>query len=347
LELDLKLLDETDKKEFDFSGKLFYSNVQFYNGIDCENNFILKTITGNSTITYSDKFKTGENKIIFETENINPIYEIILYPASRRVVLQFQEVILTTTLGENISINPSESNAEKSFDDGIMIFESEFPQIVFKLEKPLAISKVSVSLSILAMDSYTYRTSVKLRNTVEAEYLRDIETLKQEKEKLIVQNDKLAAKLDEINVLNNKLLNNNENLQEKNNDLKTEIVNLTKEKAGILASNRELALKIIQLTSNNEKILSDFENRLKELRNKQQQLIEVKDGEISKYKNELSEERNRNHNTVENLKMKILELSDEVNSVKTVLDEITKSNSWKIGRALTWVIRKPKETLRD
>ena len=188
LELNLKSLSNTDKKEISLISKLFYSNFQFYNGIDSENRIILKTVIGDATVTYAEKFKSGENKIVFDTKNPNTVHEIVLYPARRRLALQINEVVLTTMLGDKISIKPTESNAEKVLDDGIMIFESEFPYIEFRLVDPQVITQISVAFRFLAMDAYTYRTSIKFRDMLEEKSRGAFTELQQENRRMQLDN---------------------------------------------------------------------------------------------------------------------------------------------------------------
>ena len=404
LELNLKPPSEPDKKEFDLFSKLFYSNFQFYNGIDSKNEIILKTVTENTTITYAEKFKSGENLIVFDTKDTNTVHEIILYPASRRLALHLEQVVLTTILGEDISVKPTQSNAEIVMDNGNMVFESEFPCIRFQLAKPQAIVQISVSFRFLAMDSYTYRLSILYRDILEAKYYGEIEELQQENSRLQLETKELVKTLQqeyetEINNIQLKIKNSlsqntvlgDENIklknqvakvestsvflkdqlnkqkfetsklstqiakQDKENTilieqikyLKIENAGLVKEKTDFLNNRKELISTIKRLTNYNERSLSNFERSLEELRLKQQQLVEEKNNLISKYQNELIEERTKHNKSVNELKLEMTEMSEQLDFINSTLDEITNSKSWKIGRFLTWLIRKPKEKLRD
>jgi len=423
--LNLKSLKVSDQKYFDKINQLFYSEFKFYNGIEKTNKAILKIETGNKITAYSADSIAGENTIRFTINNKDVVSGFILFPSSRRMAFKLQSTVLTTSSGQEITVKGSGSNAEKVLDDGTMFFESEFPQIKFKLPEPRAITRIQFSYQVLAMDGNTYRASIKYRNSIESSYLEGINALQQENERILRENeiniDKLEQKWkDEIAALktqlhdyksekNNLLAENailkNETatlknhltkaekevsvlknqldaLQQETNKLENEIAELNsqiaiidKENAILNDKNNHLNIennKLLavneRLLANNEAQLSTFNKSLEEIKNSQAKLINEKDKLISNYVREntelglgnntlnqkldlltieLTEVKQKYDSTIENLNLKNDKLSEEITLLNSLLEEITNSKSWKIGRTLTWPIRKPKERLRD
>ncbi len=451
-EINLRKLSKTTQEEIDNIGKLFYSSFHFYNGIDEEMNVVLKIVTGSKKTTFSESSNTGENNIIFKVNNPNSVSEFILFPASRKVVLQLQETIIKTRTGKSITIHPTENNAEKVLKNGIMIFESDFPWVKFRLTEEVAISQIAFSFQYLAMDNYTYRVSIQERDRLEADYLARIIALEEEKNNLIHIHEDSVNKLREeqdaerqkqellLNKLTstiNELKSDNDNLkrsidafnrehatlQEKINHLHDTNSNLNKEKSDLLKDNRKLILNNEKLLANHKKSIFVFETILGELKAKQLELIKEKDTLLSKYKDDLAglkqsignmakdletktlelgrkteeliiakveltelrtrfntvdKELNNKKNRIDDLKFvyskasqeleasnkemarlkqtyetsinlieeKNTELTTELVQLKSLLEEITQSNSWKLGRAITWPVRKPKEKIR-
>ena len=432
--IDLKPITAKNESEIKDINKSFYSAFRFYNGIDDENNVVLKVVTGNTETSLTEHGTTGNNKIDFLVDNINSVSEFVLYPASRKMVFQLYDVTITSRTGQTTKVNITNSNAEKSLNGGILLFGTDFPWIKFVLHKEVAISKISFSYQILAYDNYIYRASIdyieetishnnEQLNILKQENDTNVEKIKQkwkdETTALKTQLEKAKGEATSLNKQFDQLLSETTNLKNEIARLKTQIAELDKQNAvmqeknsSLENENRKLVSDNKQLTDQNTKLLSTFNNSLDELKNNHaEQLVELKNSNvklldelkntharlldemkntharlldelknnhaklidekdklISSYKNNLTEldrknnladekidlmntelaETKRNYEIIiENLNSKYSRLSNEMNLLNNTIEELTASNSWKIGRALTWPIRKPKEKLRE
>jgi hypothetical protein len=410
--IDLKPITAKNESDIIDINKLFYSAFRFYNGIDDENDVVLKVVTGNTVTSLTEHDTTGKNKIDFLVNSINSVSEFILYPASRRMVLQFYDVTLTTRTGQIIKVNITSSNAEKILNNRTLLFGTDFPWIKFVLHKEVAISKISFYYQILAYDNYIYRASIdyieetisynnellkvlRQKNDINVEKIKQkwnnetaaLKTqLKKAKSEATSLNEQLDQSFSETTILKNEIVK-----------LKTQIAELDKQNAVIQVKNSYLedeSHKLVsenkQLTGQNIKLLSTFNKSLDELKSTHAKqldelkntyakqldelkstyatLIDEKDKLILNYKNnlsaldqknnladkkiklmniELAETKRKYEVIIENLNSKYSKLSKEMNLLKNTIEELTTSNSWKIGRALTWPVRKPKEKLRD
>ena len=409
--IDLKPITAKNESDIIDINKLFYSAFRFYNGIDDENDVVLKVVTGNTVTSLTEHDTTGKNKIDFLVNSINSVSEFILYPASRRMVLQFYDVTLTTRTGQIIKVNITSSNAEKILNNRTLLFGTDFPWIKFVLHKEVAISKISFYYQILAYDNYIYRASIdyieetisynnellkvlRQKNDINVEKIKQkwnnetaaLKTqLKKAKSEATSLNEQLDQSFSETTILKNEIVK-----------LKTQIAELDKQNAVIQVKNSYLedeSHKLVsenkQLTGQNIKLLSTFNKSLDELKSTHAKqldelkntyakqldelkstyatLIDEKDKLILNYKNnlsaldqknnladkkiklmniELAETKRKYEVIIENLNSKYSKLSKEMNLLKNTIEELTTSNSWKIGRALTWPVRKPKEKLR-
>ena len=398
--IDLKPITAKNESDIIDINKLFYSAFRFYNGIDDENDVVLKVVTGNTVTSLTEHDTTGKNKIDFLVNSINSVSEFILYPASRRMVLQFYDVTLTTRTGQTIKVNITSSNAEKILNNRTLLFGTDFPWIKFVLHKEVAISKISFYYQILAYDNYIYRASIdyiektisynneqlkvlQQQNDVNVEKIK--QKWKDETAALKTQLKKAKSEATSLNEQIDQSLSKTTILKNEIAKLKTQIAELDKQNAVIQVKNsyledenHKLVSESKQLTGQNIKLLSTFNKsldelksthtkQLAELKNTYATLIDEKDKLILNYKNNLSALNQKNNLTdkeiklmnielaetkrkyeviIENLNSKYSKLSKEMNLLNDTIEELTTSNSWKIGRALTWPVRKPKEKLR-
>ena len=90
------------------------------------------------------------------------------------------------------------------------------------------------------------------------------------------------------------------------------------------------------------RILERVNRENKEVRQKQESRIQNLQQQITKLEADRKQEQEKN----DKLQQKIKETNIELKKANKKFKELKESNSWKIGRAITWPVRKLKTILR-
>jgi len=334
-ELNLQDAEPKQQKLFDGINQQFLSEFHFFNGIDKTFNPRIKAIDEqNASKTYSASLSTGTNKIQFFPDQSIPIAEFWIYPVNQRAALQLKNLRVKTTNGETLPVERSETNAEKTLDDGIMIFESEFPYLRINLGQASILSEISFDLWFLAFSDFTYRFSVKKRNLYESDLLSNISQLQTEKNNLITSHNKTIAKLkNEVSDLHHKNISLIAVHDQTIAKLENEVRDLHRINDNLIIDHftliTKLESKITQLQIAIDGLIVDHETELKNLESERSLIESEKNIQIKNLKSE-----NTKH-------AKELKFSNDQ------LQLLMGSRSWKIGRSITWPIRKLKEKYRS
>ena len=172
-------------KMFDSIRNQCYSSFDFYNGIDNNFNILLWTIYKGDITRHKTTSSPGLNKVSFIVDGSMPVSELIFYPANHRIAIKLIDMYIVLINGDKKRVEISETNAELNSGDGVMVFESDFPMLKYRLDKPSEISEVFFEFQFLAHSSNTYRLSVEKRNSIELELRDTIQKLNSDKKKLI------------------------------------------------------------------------------------------------------------------------------------------------------------------
>lgn len=365
LAIDLRNTNPQEQKQFDVIYQKFYSRFRFFNGIDPTCQILLKTFdTNGNDNKYSVEANPVFNKVLFSLDPLQPITSFLFFPANQRVAIQVIALLIVTAEGENKSVSISNSNAEKTSDDGTMVFESEFPWIRIDLEAPMSISEVHLEFRFLAFASYTYRSSIKERNNYEFELLSNFAKLQKNKQEMsqanasVIENfktqisslsqkanDQLTAHESKVTKLDSmivELMQKSEaatiqhnaaikKLEENTQQLHEQYSLVSKHKAEIENLNERIELLEVEIEQQHTNI--------KQLVNEHTAAIALK--------NETIEENNTAHlSTLNSLKEESKTLSSELNIKSEQLYLALNSMSWKIGRTITWPARKMKNLFK-
>lgn len=346
IELDLRDTKPNEQELFDVIKQQFLSEFRFFNGIDKTNKVVLKTIDEHEKSKhYFAPINIDNNKIQFFPDQSNVISEFWIYPINQQTALQLQNLIAKTIDGETVDVEINETNAEKILDNGIMIFESEFPWLRIKLSQASLLSQISCELQFLAFSDYTYRFSVKERNRIESELISKVAKLQTDNSNLIISHETVMAKLEfklvELQKEKESLIANHLMIV---NKLKTEILNLQKEKESIITDHKLIVAKhkieIDNLQNKTNRIINDLKKANVELDSHHQ--TELKKLEVEKRELESNQ-----IIAINKIKSEKAKLSEHLEFNSEQLQILMDSRSWKIGRSITWPIRKLKEINRQ
>jgi hypothetical protein len=94
---------------------------------------------------------TGEQRLEFDLSGVGEIRELRLDPLDRQALVRLGSVEIKAANGSGIAVPDIKSNA--TFVDGdAYVFESPDPQMQLRLDRPAALSTVSIQLNCLFAD---------------------------------------------------------------------------------------------------------------------------------------------------------------------------------------------------
>ncbi|PJB55109.1 MAG: hypothetical protein CO098_18110 [Bacteroidetes bacterium CG_4_9_14_3_um_filter_41_19] len=322
--LDLHNTEQQDQSIFDNIYNGFYSGFRFFNGTDMNFSILLQTIDiYQKSNQYTSPSNTGYNRARYFTDQSIPLSEFWIFPTNQRTALQLFTLDIRTKDNENFSVNISETNAEKVLENGLMIFETEFPWLRVKFEKPFFVSQINCEFQFVAFSAFTYRSSVKERNLYESELLSKIEELQKEVSGLILEQSATVKRL-EANILD---------LHQANNNLITEHNTTTQV---LDAEIDRLQLEVKQQTILRIVSIKDLETEIARLQDLIKKMIKSHEVQVNKLKMKYL-------NQLNILKIEKASLSDNLTFISDQMNLVFNSTSWKIGRTITWPYRKIKK----
>ena len=179
---------------FDKIRNQFYLEFRFFNGIDKVSKIRLKTLDNKKNVAFYSDFFSENNEYSFSLKPSGLISEFWIYPTNQRTSLQLSNLEVLNEEGDSLPVSINETNAEKVFNNGLLIFESETPWIKIKLKTVSILSKINLKLHFFGFSTYAYRSSVKEKQGFEKELLGRIDLL---------QKDFNQVNEDHINTVNN------------------------------------------------------------------------------------------------------------------------------------------------
>ena len=199
-ECNLHDTNSVNQKKFDELRTSFYSNFNFYNGLEDDNTITLKVFYRDEKQIVTSVVQYGMNNIVFSLNTDKSVFAFWIYPFKGKVALKLHKIKIITTEGEVSSYYMSKQNAEFRLDSGVMIFDSESPQMRFKLKEPLKIAQITCTVQYLAFSQNVYRASIKERTNYEKRLLMNIDELKKLNDKIIEDSNKKLLQQNTLNV---------------------------------------------------------------------------------------------------------------------------------------------------
>ena len=105
-------------------------------------------------------------------------------------------------------------------------------------------------------------------------------------------------------------------------------------------------IEVVYMLDAKSRLLERTVKENKEMQKKQESRIRKLEEQVAKLEEDKKQEHERNEKHQKDLQKKIKEANNDFKKANKKLKELKASNSWKIGRAITWPVRKLKAILR-
>lgn len=105
-------------------------------------------------------------------------------------------------------------------------------------------------------------------------------------------------------------------------------------------------IEVVYMLDAKSRLLERTVKENKEMQKKQESRIRKLEEQVAKLEEDKKQEHERNEKHQKDLQKKIKEANNDLKKANKKLKELKASNSWKIGRAITWPVRKLKAILR-
>ena len=105
-------------------------------------------------------------------------------------------------------------------------------------------------------------------------------------------------------------------------------------------------IEVVYMLDATSRLLERTGKENKEMQKKQESRIRKLEEQVAKLEEDKKQEHERNEKHQKDLQKKIKEANNDLKKANKKLKELKASNSWKIGRAITWPVRKLKAILR-
>lgn len=178
----------------------FYSKFRFYQGLDGQYEALLHIVTPiHIHRTLKMVIHPGENKLEFEIDFPEQVSRIILNPSNQRTAIKIERFLITTKDDELFELHPERMNADWISKGGMVIFETEVPEIFFLLDSPRILKKINLDIVCVLNTNTTNRLGIEERNVA----LNDLRSLEREHVQQLSNQQREIEELLKLNVQRN------------------------------------------------------------------------------------------------------------------------------------------------
>lgn len=176
---------QASRRDFDLAGRSaadrinteFIRQVRFFHGIP-------GTLKAALTLTYEDNriqslempVGFGQQEVCFEWEPGARVREMVLRPCNARVGLKMSGAKAWLHEGAPLVLQNFIHNAGAHNHEGIMLFDTDLPKVIFRFDPPLAIQRVGFSLDYLVFGTISCRKAMKKQTAPPARVAHDLPT---------------------------------------------------------------------------------------------------------------------------------------------------------------------------
>ena len=147
----------------------FYNTVKFYSGLSSEPEAVLTIYQNdNNRIILKKPVKYGNNKLSFTIDPKVAVRRLKLNPINSWAGLKILNIEVTEIEKGLTKINQWKTNSSFSTLDGLEVFETEMPEIIFDFPTALNLNKADFEIAYMAIGRITYRmAAVQFNDKVE------------------------------------------------------------------------------------------------------------------------------------------------------------------------------------
>ncbi len=154
----LRDLTDPEAEAIDKIRKRFNKQFHFYTGLPFNFNAQLLIIDEpGKKVTFNFDVKYGNNKLNADISGLSNISRLDFKPSNSRVGIEISKAEFTAEDGARLELTEMKTNAEYESDDGVLIFDTEMPQINFGFSSPSPIKNISLEINYFSFGHTTYR----------------------------------------------------------------------------------------------------------------------------------------------------------------------------------------------